>query len=327
MKKLILTPIFIIVCSICSVFSQNSIQADTTKVRKAYEIELNDGSSFTGTILSKDSTKIVFRTNSISRIDIPTRQVKSLKEVLPESPGKQTYKLANPFPTKYFFTQSAINLHKEEGYYQNTYVFLNSLNFGLTDYFSIGGGIELLSTIGSLTTRDISPSWYIGPKLGFKVSDKFYLGGGVTFANIGGFFDNTTIGLGYGLATFGSTEHNFTVGLGNIFSFDTHENNMTITLSGMTRVSERIALVTENYIIPANNGVNSAFAYGMRFIASKISVDLGFINNKDIIKELFIGIPYVDFNIRFCLISIAPQTGQKYLFPLLRLFIATLAAI
>jgi hypothetical protein len=299
MKKLILSLIGITVCSICSIFSQNSIQTDSTKIRKVYEIELNDGSSLTGTILSKDSTKIVFQTSSITNVEIPVRQMKSMKEVQPQNPGQRIYRLANPFPTKYFFTQSAINLHKEEGYYQNTYLFLNTLNFGLTDYFSIGAGIEVLSTFGSLTTNKFSPTWYIAPKLGFKVSDKLYLGGGVTFANIGGFFDNTTIGLGYGLATFGSIEHNFTVGMGSVFSFDDHENNLTFTLSGMTRVSERIALVTENYILPADNGVNTIFSYGMRFIASKISVDLGFINNKDIIKGIFIGIPYVDFNVKF----------------------------
>lgn len=299
MKKLILSLISITVCSICFVFSQNSIQSDSAKIKKIYEIELNDGSSFTGTILSIDSTRVIFKTSSITKIEIPVRQMKSMKEVQPENSGKQSYKLANPFPTKYFFTQSAINLHKGEGYYQNTYVFLNSLNFGITDYFSIGAGIELLSTIGSLTTKEISPSWYIAPKLGFKVSDKFYLGGGVTVANIGGFFDNTTIGLAYGLATFGSTEQNFTIGLGNAFNFDDHENNLACSLSGMTRVSERIALVTENYIVPANDAVNTIFSYGMRFIASKISVDLGFINNKNIIKEIFIGAPYVDFNIKF----------------------------
>jgi len=299
MKKMILFIVGIAIFSLFQVNGQNNTDTDGIKTDKQYEIVLNDGAVFTGTILSRDSATIVFQTNSIARIDILVRQMKSLKEIQPPIHGKRSYKLANPFPTKYFFTQSAINLQKGEGYYQNTYVFLNSLNYGITNYFSIGAGVEILSTIGSISSNAFSPTWYIAPKLGFKISDRFYLGGGVTFANIGGFFDNSKIGMGYGLATFGSTEHNFSIGLTNVFSIDDHGNNTLITLAGMTRVSERLALVTENYISPSNDIGSSIFSYGIRFIASKTSVDLGFINNKDIVKSLFLGAPYVDFNIKF----------------------------
>ncbi|MBE9480617.1 MAG: hypothetical protein IMY69_02855 [Bacteroidetes bacterium] len=41
------------------------------------------------------------------------------------------------------------------------------------------------------------------------------------------------------------------------------------------------------------------FSYGVRFFGERISVDLGFINNKDIIEEIVIGIPYVDFVVKF----------------------------
>jgi hypothetical protein len=299
MKRMIMSIVGIVVFSLFHVNGQNTAGTDAIKTDKQYEIILTDGSAFTGTILSRDSATVVFQTNSIARMDIPVRQMKSLKEIQPPIPGKRTFKLANPFPTKYFFTQSAINLQKGEGYYQNTYVFLNSVSYGFTDYFSIGAGVEILSTIGSISSNVFSPTWYIAPKVGFKVSDQLYLGGGVTFANIGGFFDNAKIGIGYGLATFGSTEHNLSIGLTNVFSIDDQGNNTLITLAGMTRISERLALVTENYISASNDVGSSIFSYGLRFIASKTSVDLGFINNKDIIKSFFLGVPYVDFNIKF----------------------------
>jgi len=296
MKRMITSIVSIVVFSLFHINGQNTTDAIKNK---QYEITLNDGSIFTGNILSQDSATIVFQTNSIARMDIPVRQMRNLKEIQPPIPGKRSYRLANPFPTKYFFTQSAINLQKGEGYYQNTYVFLNSVNYGFTNYFSIGAGVEILSTIGSISSNEFSPTWYIAPKLGFKVSDQLYLGGGVTFANIGGFFDNSKIGIGYGLATFGSTEHNFSIGLANVFSIDDHGNNTLITLAGMTRISERLALVTENYISASNDVGSSLFSYGLRFIANKTSVDVGFINNRDIIKSFFLGVPYVDFNIKF----------------------------
>lgn len=296
MKRMITSIVSIVVFALFHINGQNATDAIKNK---QYEITLNDGSIFTGNILSQDSATIVFQTNSIARMDIPVRQMKNLREIQPPIPGKRSYRLANPFPTKYFFTQSAINLQKGEGYYQNTYVFLNSVNYGFTNYFSIGAGVEILSTIGSISSNEFSPTWYIAPKLGFKVSDQLYLGGGVTFANIGGFFDNSKIGLGYGLATFGSMEHNFSIGLANVFSIDDHGNNTLITLAGMTRISERLALVTENYISTSNDIGSTLLSYGLRFIASKTSVDVGFINNRDIVKSFFLGVPYVDFNIKF----------------------------
>lgn len=300
MKRFITSIVCISVLSLFYANCQNATQVDTTKIAKQYEITLNDGSSLIGSILSRDSTTIVFQTSSISRIEIPVQQMKSLKEIVPGNTAGG-YSIANPFPTKYFFTQSAINLHKGEGYYQNTYLFFNSVNYGFTDYFSVGAGIEVLSTFGSLTAGGkFSPIFYIAPKVGFKVAENLHLGAGVTLANISDFFDNTVIGLGSGLATYGSTEHNVTLGLGTGFSFENkYVSNLIYSVSGMTRVSNRIALVSENYIFPADNGYYTVFSYGMRFIANKISVDLGFINNKDIIKGIFIGIPYIDFNVKF----------------------------
>lgn len=290
-------------CSISSVFCQNSFKLDTTTLstHKKYEIKLNDGTSLIGSILSIDSTTVHFKTSSIAKIDIPVVQIKSMNDLNSGILNKGNDWVPNPFPTKYFFSASAINLHKNEGYYQNTYLFMNSVNYGFTDYFSIGAGLEVLSTFGSLTSGDkFTPIYYIAPKVGFKVTEKIHLGAGLTFINVGDFFGNSGIGLASGLATYGSIENNVTLGIGSGFSFkNEYMSNVSFSLSGMTRVSKRLALVTENYLIPVDNYYYGMYSYGMRFIANKISVDLGFINNKDIVKVIFVGIPYVDFSVKF----------------------------
>lgn len=71
-----------------------------------------------------------------------------------------------------------------------------------------------------------------------------------------------------------------------------------ITISGMTRISRRTALITENWFIP-NNGLFGIYSYGIRFFGEKLSVDLAFLNNKDIARSLFIGIPIVNFVVKF----------------------------
>jgi hypothetical protein len=40
-------------------------------------------------------------------------------------------------------------------------------------------------------------------------------------------------------------------------------------------------------------------SYGVRFFGKKLSVDLGFLNNRDLAEALIIGIPYVDFVVKF----------------------------
>ena len=76
-------------------------------------------------------------------------------------------------------------------------------------------------------------------------------------------------------------------------------NQPFITFSGMTRVSKKAALITENWLGPDNGNYYGVFSYGVRFFGETISVDLAFINNSDIAEEIIIGIPYVDFVVKF----------------------------
>jgi hypothetical protein len=70
-------------------------------------------------------------------------------------------------------------------------------------------------------------------------------------------------------------------------------------VGGSTRVSQRVALLTENYFIPSVSD-NPLVSYGVRFLGKDISVDLAFANavgpNTTL---LFPGIPYVAFAVKF----------------------------
>ncbi|HNZ85615.1 MAG TPA: hypothetical protein PKN90_04720, partial [Paludibacteraceae bacterium] len=66
-------------------------------------------------------------------------------------------------------------LKKGEGYYQNTMLLLNSFNVGITDYFSIGGGIEFLSTFITLSEVTLTPLSILHPKLVFPLPIIFML--------------------------------------------------------------------------------------------------------------------------------------------------------
>ena len=143
---------------------------------------------------------------------------------------------------------------------------------------------------------------YVTPKVGMSVTDKWSTGGGVIYATIPNFNSNSErfgIGIIYAVNTIGNSEQNITLGLG--WGFSNNENmaqRPIITLSGMKRVGQKAALITENWIIPTD-GYYPVLSYGVRFFGEKISVDLAFINSADIVQGLFIGIPFIDFAVKF----------------------------
>lgn len=295
MKNLIQTLVLtILVLTTSNVFGQKTNITEPVDSTKIYKIELKDGNIYVGNILQKDSIHIVLRTSSIPKIEIPVANIKSIDEVDKSNLKKGSYWYPNPHATRYFYGPSAIGLKKGEGYYQNTYLILNSFNVGITDNISIGGGLELITTFA---IKD--PLFFITPKVNFKVAEKFHAGGGVLYARIpSDFSSKSSLGTVFATGTYGTKDNNITGSLGWGFVGEEFSKLPIITLSGMTRISKRAALVTENWLIPSD-GYYGIFSYGVRFFGEKIAVDLAFINNPDIVKSIIIGIPFVSFTVKF----------------------------
>ncbi|HMG16709.1 MAG TPA: hypothetical protein VK590_14735 [Saprospiraceae bacterium] len=278
-------------------YGQKAIKSFAFDTSKTYRIQLFDETEFIAMYLTSDSISIVIKTNSIPKIEIPINKIKSIELVESILINNGIYWFSNPNPTRYLFAPSAFNLKKGEGYYQNTYIFLNSFSVGITDNFSFGGGIELYSTFSGN-----EPIFFLTPKFGFKINENLHIGGGLIFASIPSFGseydDRTSVGLIYGISTFGGVDKNFSTGLGWGFINGDFSTNPFITLSGLIRISRKTAFVTENWIIPSD-GYTGIFSYGIRFFGEKLSVDLAFLNNQAIARGLAIGIPYVDFVVKF----------------------------
>ena len=271
-----------------TVFAQD-VPRDTAS---SVKIEMLDGTVLLGKIKSRGDGIIFLTTMSGVEASVPLNQIKEMTTISSTSIHKGEYWFENPNATRYLFGPSAFNLKKGEGYYQNTYLFLNSFNYGVTDYFSIGGGIELLTLFNG------SPAFVLTPKVGFRTGPKTSMGGGILYANLGDLGDRSNFGIAYGVVTRGTVDKNFTVGLGWGIVDNEFSSRPIITFSGMTRLSKKIALVSENWIVPADI-YYPLFSYGIRFFGEKMAIDLAFINNPDIASEVVIGIPYVDFMVKF----------------------------
>lgn len=292
--------LFVLVFVVGTLSAQKKGDATPADSTKTYKLEISDGSTLIGNILKQDSVTVVLKTSSIPRIEIPVTKITRIDEVAVVAGKKDPYWFTNPNATRYLFGPSAFNLNKGEGYYQNTYLVLNSFNVGITNNFSLGAGFELLSTFGSISSGEFTPIFFVTPKVGFEVAKKFHLGGGLLYVSVPGIMsDNrTSVGIGYAIGTYGTLDHNITGGLGWGFADGEVSDAPIITLSGMTRISRKAALVTENWFVPID-GIQGIYSYGLRFFGEKIAVDLAFLNNAEIFEDIFIGVPYIDFTVKF----------------------------
>ncbi|RNC79631.1 MAG: hypothetical protein ED557_13995 [Balneola sp.] len=284
--------LFFALCCVEQAHAQNAFSEMEFDTTSYYVLTLNDGTQLTGKVIKVTETSLIFSTNSIPSIDIPFENIKKIEEIDSlniRSDGE--YWFPNPSSTRYFLSPTAFTLDRKEGYYQNTYLLFNSVNVGLMDFFSVGGGFEFLSTFGS----GISPIFYLTPKIGGKVAKDFRLSGGVLMINA----DDFWLGTIYTVGTYGNTNDNISVGLSWGFIDGEIADRPIYTLGGTKRISRRVSLLTENYFFPDVEGNNSFHLYGFRFFGSKLSTDLGFLNNSDISDDLGIGVPYVGFAVKF----------------------------
>lgn len=200
-------------------------------------ITLGENLRYTGKLIDIDENFYTLKSEFSDEFKIPRDKIIEV-EIL-----KGTSDLSNnPNATRYFFAPSAIPLDKGKGYYHNAYLLSNSANVGVTQNFSFGGGVI------------IPLLFYVTPKVGFKVRKNLYVGAGLIAA--------TTIipdalisgGIPFGLLTVGNLENNFTIGAGYGFIWNQGDYQKTdkpiVTLNGMVRISNRIQLVTENWLVP-----------------------------------------------------------------------------
>ncbi len=298
MKKLLkLLVIVLLLTNAGSLSAQKYFSSYKFDSTKTYAIATIDDSRFIGEFKEKTSESVVLTTLSGTEIKIPFGNIISIDEVEPSHVKHGEYWFPNPHAERYFLGNSAIPLDQGEGYFQNIWIFLNTINIGITDFISIGGGLELISSFGAG-----QPIFFVTPKAGFKLFDKLHAGIGALYVSVPNFAnDRSNFGSLYAIVTYGSHDYNVTGGLGWDFVKGEFTSKPMINISGMARIRKNFALISENWILPlASEGhQDMILSYGVRFFGESISVDLAFLNNAHIVQLIFIGIPYVDFVVKF----------------------------
>lgn len=262
--KIVLLFLFVFIFTISAT---SQISNDSTIVN----IETVDGNEFMGEIVREDSLKIILKTEKLGEISIFKTDIKRFNtvEVLQIKDGK--YWFPNPQSTRYFWSPNGYGLKKGEGYYQNIWVLWNQFAYGLSDNFSIGGGIIPIFLFSAPTPIFATAKFSIP-----VVEEKVNIAAGAIVGGIIG-ESKTGVGLLYGLATFGSHDANVTFGMGYGFAEGGWAHSPTININGMLRVSNRGYLINENYILSGDGETIILTSLGGRSIIKKVALDYGLV--------------------------------------------------
>ena len=229
------------------------------------KITLNDGTLKFGQLLDADELNILVDLVGLGPTSIPKYLVLELtQEVMEVDESGEVKNLVSSQATRYFFAPSAMQLKDGEGYFQSN-IALNSVSYGLSDKFTTGAMIGFLG--GGLTA-----------KAGWKVGEKTSVSLGVLDA--ADFFGELEkpLALGFINVTRGDNNKNITLNLGctnrafgdvgptyyspgdainsqyysSEFQYERFPRAVMLNVSGMAPLTDRIWLITENYVVTQN---------------------------------------------------------------------------
>jgi hypothetical protein len=251
-------------------------------------IKTTDGSTFIGRITEIKEYAVMFQSD-IGEIEIATLKIKEITEIPAAYIKEGAYWFPNPNDTRLFFAPTARCLKAGSGYFADYVLFFPMLAFGVTDNITIAGGMSLIPT---LAIPD--QFFYFTPKVGINM-DNVALASGILIAGLAG-EDAPLVEILYGVATLGSADNNATAGFGYGYVDWDFAEKPFLMLGGQHRVSHRVSLVSENWILPGLD--EPILSGGFRFFGEALSVDLAMIIPVGAGGDWPV-IPYIDFVVRF----------------------------
>lgn len=275
----------------------------TEVIGATYSVELKSGNTFIGVLSAATAAELEFTTKDLGVLHIQRQNLKQLILLTAEQARRGYDDVGNG--NRLFFGPTARNLRKGEGYVQNLELFILNANYGITDNFSMGAMASIVPDAGSDNFVGLTP------KLSFPVAENVRAGVGAMLL----FTSSGTGGVTYANATYGGADHNLTAGIGYGFAGQTGFSNTPVfMLGGATRISRRISLMNETYILRDRTSYGTATLIagiaGLRYAGPRIGGGLGLLYVHAAYNENTFGsrgyeysdgtaIPFAEFTIRF----------------------------
>ena len=189
--------------------------------------------------------------------------------------------------SRYLYAPSSFNLAAGEFQFSQKELLFSTLAYGLTDYVTlqVGSVVPALFVKGGengLAAIKVGKMWDAGVGVHAGVEAFFVSGGYIGVPFVGTTFANNTSQL-----TFNYARAFTQSGL--------NQDGQVFNLAGSVRVSPRLSLLTEEYVIMADQSSTFLGSAALRFHASKILVDTGLF----FMQAVAIPIPWVDFSLDF----------------------------
>ena len=257
-------------------------------------LELRDGSSVVGRVVSAEADTIRFAT-AYGMLALPRSAIRDVKRVAIAQNAEHggEYWPADPNLSRLFLGPTGRTLEEGDGYFSDTYLLLLGFHHGFSNRLTMGGGFSIIPS-GDIKNNIA----YVAPKLAIVRRPQLNVAVGA-YAGIAPFLEHAkplTGGLLYGAATVGPPEMSLTVGTGYGFANGALARRPVAMLGFHDRFSKRVAFVTENYLLPGSQP--AVISYGLRFFGEKMAVDLAFWNVPEA-EIIYPGIPYVAFASHF----------------------------
>lgn len=274
--------------------------ADSTQIQM---LNLQDGSFLIGRITDILNDAVLF-TTEYGSLRISKTEIEKIKTFTANKHSDGVYYIENPNYTRLFFAPTGRMLKKKEGYFADYYIFFPTAVYGISNKVTMGLGMSIFPG-GNLSEQ----LYYATPKFSLKETEKYAVSAGVLAIKIPNFGEESdtlsgtsdsddspsTFGILYTVGTYGGPDRSLTFGLGYGFVDDKLADRPIVVLGGEYRLSNRIALVSENWAIPGTDG--GIMIYGLRFIGMKMCVDFAFLT--PVGAEQTVAIPYIDFVVNF----------------------------
>ncbi|WP_419949006.1 hypothetical protein [Candidatus Palauibacter sp.] len=225
-----------------------------------YEIRLADGSQVFARVVERDGAQVVLMTAGGSRLEVDRSQIRELRPARGRFVDGEFWN-EDPGGTRLLFTATGRTLSRGESFVGTYLVVLPFAAVGVTDRVTIAAGAPVLF-------GDFEP-FYVAPKAQIFHSPAAQ----ISLGTLAFFFDDEVIGVAYGVGTFGNDDEALSAGLGYFYSGDEVVNEPAFMLSGETRVSRRIKLISENYVLPDDVGV--VLSGGIRIIGDRFNIEIG----------------------------------------------------
>ena len=270
---------------------------------KPITIITTDGSEIIGNIIEESDTDYQIKTPAGLTVTVPKSAIFKMTEFEGLVKEGKLYR-TDPNKSMYLFAPSAFPIETGNKYCRDFCVFFPSINYGMNDIISLQAGFIW---VPSLEINDIPLIGSIKATVFQK--DKFGLAGGAMYVRIPDFSEgdddfNTSGGGGFIFAsgTYGDrfNHGSLLVGWGYGHSDGDWElmDRPIIVLAGNFRVSNTIAIVTENWFPPDLEFNQFPFMVAGRFFGKRIAVDIGGIFIIDALSE-GLPIPIINFTYHF----------------------------